>query len=196
MHDRASEPWVEGVSAAPEAHVVSVNVNAVHTFSKAPALEVRLLGGLGVDGDAHCGATVRHRFQRRREPDRPNLRQVHLVQADLLEDLSRLGHVVHPGDLGENVTTAGVDVMGLAEGTVLRLGGTAEVELTGLRTPCQLVNGFQPGLMTHLWVHDDAGRRARRAGVMSVVRTGGVVRPGDPLFVVQPEGPHRPLLPV
>ena len=185
-----------GSSVARGAHVVSVNVNAVHTFSKEPALEAHLLAGLGVEGDAHCGTTVRHRFDRRREPERPNLRQVHLIQADLLEDLARLGHVVHPGDLGENVTTSGVDLLALPVGTVLRLGDTAEVRLTGLRTPCKLIDAFQPGLMRQLWVEHDQGRRARRAGVMSVVLTAGVVRPGDPLTVALPEPPHHALGPV
>lgn len=180
----------------PEGHVTAVNVSAVHGFSKQPALEVRLLAGLGVEGDAHCGSTVRHRFDRRRDPRRPNLRQVHLVGAELLEELARAGHSVHPGDLGENVTTAGLDLLSLPEGTVLRLGAQAHVTLTGLRTPCRLIDTFQPGLMRRLWDVDEQGRRQRRAGVMAVALAGGVVRPGDPVRVLLPGPPHRPLGPV
>jgi MOSC domain-containing protein YiiM len=178
------------------AHVTSVNVSAVHDFSKAPALEARLLAGLGVEGDAHCGTTVRHRFDRRKDPERPNLRQVHLIGTELLEDMARHGHALRPGDLGENVTTTGVDLLTLPSGTVLRLGEDAEVRLTGLRTPCRLIDAFQAGLMKHMWGVDHEGRRFRKAGVMGVVVTGGVVRPGDPLTVVLPAVPATRLQPV
>jgi MOSC domain-containing protein YiiM len=184
------------VGSAPQAHVTAVHVSAVHGFSKVPALEVRFLAGLGVEGDAHCGTTVRHRFARRKDAARRNLRQVHLLSAELFDDLARLGHRVEPGDLGENVTTAGVDLLALPTGAVLRLGEEAEVEVTGLRTPCRLIDTFQPGLMQHMWSLDERGRRARRAGVMGVVRSGGLVRAGDPVAVVLPAGPHRPLVPV
>lgn len=177
-------------------HVTSVNASAVHDFSKAPALEVRLLAGLGVEGDAHCGTTVRHRYDRRKDPDRPNLRQVHLVGTELLDELAQHGHPVRPGDLGENVTTTGVDLLSLPVGTLLRLGEEAEVRLTGLRTPCRLIDTFQAGLMKHMWGRDDAGRRTRRAGVMAVVVTDGVVRAGDPLTAVPPPGAQVPLPPV
>lgn len=183
-------------AAVTEAHVTSVNLSAVHDFSKAPALEVRLLAGLGVEGDAHCGTTVRHRFDRRKDPNRPNLRQVHLIGVELLDEMAQLGHPLRPGDLGENVTTWGVDLLALPTGTVLRLGAEAEVRLTGLRTPCSLIDAFQAGLMGQLWEVDEQGRRHRKAGVMGVVVTGGVVRSGDPLTVVLPSGPHTPLQPV
>lgn len=185
-----------GPGAGPAGHVRSVNVNALHTFSKAPVLEARLLADLGVEGDAHCGATVRHRYARRRDPSRPNLRQVHLIAAELLDELAAAGHAVRPGDLGENVTTQGVDLLALPEGAVLRLGDVAVVRLTGLRTPCRLIDTFQAGLMSRLWDTDPGGARVRRAGVMAVVVTGGTVRPGDPLSVVLPAPPHRPLGPV
>ena len=192
MQERAADEPAHTVAA----RVASVNVSAVHDFSKAPALEARFLPGLGVEGDAHCGTTVRHRHARRRDPDRPNLRQVHLIAAELLDDLARQGRLVRPGDLGENVTTVGVDLMGLPEGSVLRLGTTVSVRLTGVRTPCRLIDGFEPGLMREMWHLDPAGRRAPRAGVMGVVVSGGVVRAGDPLDVVLPGGPHVPLGPV
>jgi MOSC domain-containing protein YiiM len=176
--------------------VTSVNISAVHDFSKTPALEVRLLEGLGVEGDAHCGTTVRHRYDRRRDPNRPNLRQVHLIPTELIDDLAQNGHALRPGDLGENVTTTGVDLSGLPSGTVIRLGDEARIRLTGLRTPCRLIDGLQPGLMRLMWGRDEAGRRIRRAGVMAVVMSGGVVRAGDPLTVVLPAGPHTALGPV
>jgi MOSC domain-containing protein YiiM len=186
----------QGLHPIVEAHVTSVNVSAVHGFSKTPALETRLLAGLGVEGDAHCGTTVRHRYDRRKDPRRPNLRQVHLLATELLDELAQHGHALRPGDLGENVTTTGVDLLGLPVGTVLRLGREAEVRLTGLRTPCSLIDAFRPGLMRKMWALDGDGRRVRRAGVMGVVHGGGVVRPGDPVHVVPPPEPHAPLPPV
>jgi len=182
------------LSRAP--HVTAVAAGLVHDFSKAPQLWVRLLEGLGVEGDAHCGTTVRHRFARRRDPEQPNLRQVHLIQAELFDDLAPTGHVVRPGDLGENVTTTGIDLLALPAGTELRLGAEARVRLTGLRTPCRLIDGFQPGLMNHLWTRTDAGERVRRAGVMAVVVCGGTVSAGDAVEVALPPPPYRPLTPV
>ena len=187
-----------GGAAPPSSgpHVTSVAAGAVHDFSKAPQLWVRLLEGLGVEGDAHCGTTVRHRFARRRDPELPNLRQVHLIPAELFDDLAPTGHVVRPGDLGENVTTVGVDLLALPTGTELCLGAHARVRLTGLRTPCRLIDGFQPGLMKHMWTESEGGERVRRAGVMAVVVGGGTVAPGDPVEVGLPPLPHHPLLPV
>ena len=190
------QPWRREVEPLREGHVTSVNVSAVHGFSKVPALEARLLEGLGVDGDAHCGTTVRHRYDRRRDPDRPNLRQVHLISTELLDELAQHGHALRPGDLGENLTTGGIDLGHLPAGSVLRLGEEAEVRLTGLRTPCRLIDAFQSGLMKKMWGVDEAGRRFRKAGVMAVVASGGVVRPGDPLTVVLPPEPWTPLGPV
>ncbi|HEY0774259.1 MAG TPA: MOSC domain-containing protein [Nocardioidaceae bacterium] len=185
---------MEGTSLV--AHVTSVNVSAVHSFSKEPVLEARLLEGLGVEGDAHCGTTVRHRYDRRKNPDRANLRQVHLIGTDLFDDLAQHGHALRPGDLGENLTTTGLDLLALPAGTLLRIGDEAAVRLTGLRTPCRLIDSLQPGLMRKLWDVDAAGRRIRKAGVMAVVDRAGTVRAGDPVTVVLPEGPHLPLPPV
>jgi MOSC domain-containing protein YiiM len=181
---------------SPGAHVTSVNVSAVHSFSKEPVLEARLLEGLGVEGDAHCGTTVRHRYDRRKNPDRPNLRQVHLIGTEVFDELAQHGHALRPGDLGENLTTTGIDLLGLPTGTVLRLGVEAAVQLTGLRTPCSLIDSLQPGLMRKMWGVDEAGRRTRKAGVMAVVIAAGAVRAGDPLSVVLPDGPHVSLPPV
>jgi MOSC domain-containing protein YiiM len=149
-----------------------------------------------VEGDAHCGTTVRHRYDRRRDPDRENLRQVHLIGTELLDEMAPHAHALRPGDLGENVTTTGVDLMALPTGSTLRLGEEAAIRVTGLRTPCRLIDAFQAGLMRHMWTRDAEGRRSPRAGVMAVVVAGGVVRPGDPLTVVPPDGPRVPLRPV
>jgi MOSC domain-containing protein YiiM len=173
--------------------VVSVGASPSHGFSKPPCEVVRLVAGLGVEGDAHAGTTVQHRSRVRRNPSQPNLRQVHLVHAELFEEVATHGHVVRPGDLGENITTAGVDLLSLPVGTVLRLGADAEVLLTGLRNPCWQIDDFSDGLLSRVVGRDGDGRVVRKAGVMSVVRRSGEVRAGDPLLVVLPDPPHRPL---
>lgn len=167
-----------------------------HSFSKSAQPAIRLLAGLGVEGDAHQGTLVQHRSQVTRDPTQPNLRQVHLVHAELLDELNRAGFEVTAGQLGENVTTRGVDLLGLPTGARLHLGETAVVEVTGLRNPCLQLDRFRPGLMAAVLDRDEAGRLVRKAGVMSVVRGGGDVRPGDEIRLVLPPGPHRPLKPV
>lgn len=176
--------------------VSSVSRSPRHRFSKEPQDRVVLVAGLGVEGDAHAGATVQHRYARRWRPQAVNLRQVHLIGAELLEELRDRGFGVGPGDLGENVLTADVDLLALPLGARLRLGDTAVVELTGLRTPCVLLDRFQDGLMPALLDRDADGGLVRRAGVMGVVAEGGEVRPGDRLAVELPPGPDRPLPPV
>ncbi len=173
--------------------VAAVHASAGHTFSKPTAGEITLLEGLGVEGDAHCGATVRHRSRVRADPTAPNLRQVHLLGAEQLEGLAADGFDVAPGDLGENVTTAGVDLHALPTGTRLLLGASAVVELTGLRNPCRQIDAFAPGLLARVAVRDGHGGLDRRAGVMAVVVAAGTVRPGDPVGVVLPTGPAVPL---
>jgi MOSC domain-containing protein YiiM len=173
--------------------VVSVSSSAGHEFSKQPRASIRLLQGLGVEGDAHLGTTVQHLSRVRRDPTQPNLRQVHLMHHELLAQANTLGHPVRPGDLGENVTTSGVDLLGLPTGTILRLGEEAEVELSGLRNPCRQIDDFQPGLLQHMLDRADDGTVVRKAGVMAVVRRSGLVRPGDHVHVVLPSPPHRPL---
>ncbi|GLW24723.1 MOSC domain-containing protein [Microbispora triticiradicis] len=176
--------------------VTAVSRSATHTFSKAPMDSVRLLAGLGVEGDAHSGTTVKHRSRVARDPDQPNLRQVHLVHAELHDELRDAGFAVRAGDMGENVTTRGVDLLGLPTGTRLHLGESAVVEVTGLRNPCGQLNGFQDGLMKAVLDRDEEGNLVRKAGIMAVVVTGGEVRPGDPIRVELPAGPHHPLQPV
>jgi MOSC domain-containing protein YiiM len=177
------------------AHVVAVHAERSHRFSKSARLSIELLVGLGVAGDAHAGTTVRHRSRVARDPTAPNLRQVHLLTAELLDELGGRGFAVSPGALGENVTTAGIDLLALGVGTRLRLGADAEVELTGLRNPCLQLDRFAPGLQAAVLERDAAGALVRRAGVMAVVVAGGTVQAGDPIAVAPP-AVHRPLRPV
>jgi MOSC domain-containing protein YiiM len=178
------------------AHVVAVARDGAHRFSKPTVDEIRLLAGLGVEGDAHAGVTVQHRSRVARDPSQPNLRQVHLIHAELLAEVDEDGFTVPPGAMGENVTTAGVDLLALPAGARLALGADAVVEVTGLRNPCVQIDGYEPGLMKRMVGRAADGSIVRRAGVMAVVLAGGVVRPGDPIGVDLPAGPHRVLQPV
>jgi MOSC domain-containing protein YiiM len=176
--------------------VVSVAVSAAHAFSKTPVDAIELVAGVGVRGDAHAGATVKHRSRVRKDPALPNLRQVHLVHRELLDEVAEKGFAVGAGDIGENVLTVGVDLLGLPTGTRLHLGADAVVEVTGLRNPCSQLDGFQPGLMAAMLDRAPDGALVRKSGVMSVVVAGGVVRPGDAIRVERPAEPHRALAPV
>ena len=176
--------------------VTAVSRSAAHHFSKKREPVVRLLAGLGVDGDAHLGTTVKHRSRVTRDPTQPNLRQVHLVHAELHDELNAAGFSVHAGEMGENVTTRGVDLLALPTGTRLHLGSTAVVEVTGLRNPCSQLDRFQPGLMAAVLGRDAEGKLVRKAGIMGVVLAGGEVRPGDAIRVELPPPPHHPLAPV
>ena len=178
------------------ASVLSVGLDDAHRFSKPPVERVTLLAGLGVEGDAHLGRTVQHRSRVARDPDQPNLRQVHLIHAELFAELADLGYDVGAGDLGENVTTLGVDLLALPVGTVLTLGQEARVEITGLRNPCLQIDRFESGLLKAVVGRDEAGELVRKAGVMGVVLVGGVVQPGDPITVELPDGAREPLAPV
>lgn len=175
--------------------VLAVHRSGSHTFSKYAEEGILLVEGLGVEGDAHAGTTVKHRSRVARDPSAPNLRQVHLLQAELFDELVERGFAVFPGDLGENVTTRGVMLLALPAGTRLTLG-EAEVELTGLRNPCSQIDRFQPGLTASVLERDASGAIVRKAGVMGVVRRGGAVRPGDTIVVHMPPHPHHALQPV
>ncbi|MER0241935.1 MOSC domain-containing protein [Streptomyces sp. HSW2009] len=175
------------------AAVIAVCSDGEHAFSKPVRERITLLAGLGVEGDAHLGVTVQHRSRVAQDPTQPNLRQVHLIHSELFTELDAAGFRVHPGDLGENVTTSGVDLLGLPVGTLLHLGAEAVVEITGLRNPCRQIDGFSDGLLKQVVGRDAQGEIVRKAGVMGVVRTGGAVHPGDEIRVVLPVGPHRPL---
>jgi MOSC domain-containing protein YiiM len=176
--------------------VVAVSFRSGHHFSKTPSLGIRLLRGLGVAGDGHMGETVKHRSRVRKDPTQPNLRQVHLMHAELFGELRARGFVVQPGELGENITTSGLDLLTLPTGTRLHLGASAVVEVTGLRNPCIQLDRFQQGLMAATLDRDADGNLIRKAGIMSIVISDGDVRPGDAIEVEMPALPHRPLLPV
>lgn len=176
--------------------VTAVNLSPGHHFSKPNVLSIRLRQGLGVEGDAHAGETVKHRSRVRRDPSQPNLRQVHLVHSELFDELRLKGFTVAAGDIGENVTTRGIDLLALPTGTRLRLGAIATVEVTGLRNPCVQLDAFQKGLMAATLDKDRDGNLIRKAGIMGVVLTGGEVRAGDAIAVELPAGSRRPLQPV
>ncbi|MCE3272004.1 MAG: hypothetical protein K0S57_2401 [Ramlibacter sp.] len=176
--------------------VVAVHRSSSHHFSKETEDAITLVEGLGVEGDAHAGRTVKHRSRVARDPSAPNLRQVHLLQSELFDELVARDHAVFPGDLGENITTRGIDLLALPAGSVLHLGATAQVEVTGLRNPCSQIDRFQPGLMAAVLARDAQGQLVRKAGVMAVVRRGGIVRPQDTIVVHLPAMPHKVLEPV
>lgn len=176
--------------------VTAVSSDSAHRFSKPNRAVIRLLAGLGVEGDAHLGKTVQHLSRIRRDPSQPNLRQVHLLHAELHEELRAAGFDVSAGQMGENITTRGIDLLGLPTGTRLHLGEAAVVEVTGLRNPCAQLDRFRPGLMAAVLDRDAAGRLIRKAGIMAIVLAGGEVRPGDPIRITLPPAPHRPLQPI
>lgn len=173
--------------------VEAVSRDAQHTFSKGNTGCIRLLAGLGVEGDAHLGRTVQHRSRVARDPSQPNLRQVHLIHGELHDELCAQGFDVAPGLMGENVTTRGVELLALPTGTRLRLGAQAVVEVTGLRNPCAQLDHLQQGLMAAVLDRDEDGNLVRKAGVMAIVVTSGEVRPGDPIAVELPSPPYARL---
>jgi len=176
--------------------VVAVASRAAHRFSKDVSESIRLVAGEGVAGDAHCGATVRHRSRVARDPTAANLRQVHLIHAELFDELRGRGFEIAPGDLGENVTTRGLDLLGLGVGTVLEIGSSVRLEVTGLRNPCRQLDDFRPGLMQAVLDRDAHGALVRKAGIMAIVREGGDVRAGDAVRALESGGPFRALSPV
>ena len=173
--------------------VTAVSCSGTHTMSKPNEGSIRLLEGLGVEGDAHLGVTVKHRSRVAKDPTVPNLRQVHLIHAELHDELRAQGFELAPGEMGENVTTRGLDLLGLPTGTRLRLGDDAVVEVTGLRNPCRQLDGLQKGLMAATLDRDADGNLVRKAGIMAIVIAGGEVRPGDPIGIDLPAPPHRRL---
>jgi MOSC domain-containing protein YiiM len=173
--------------------VVAVCLNGEHRFSKTVTPSITLLTGLGVEGDAHAGVTVKHRSRVAKDPTQPNLRQVHLMHEELFDEVARNDFGVKPGEMGENVTTRGIDLLTLPRHTVLRLGADAVVEVTGLRNPCAQINNFQPGLLKHVAHLDADGHLMRKAGIMCIVLHGGKIEPGDPIRAELPPPPHLPL---
>jgi MOSC domain-containing protein YiiM len=176
--------------------VTAVSRSATHTMSKRNEAAIRLLAGLGVENDAHAGETARHRSRVRRDPSQPNLRQVHVIHAELHDELRAAGFEIGPGQMGENVTTRGLELLDLPTGTRLHLGDAAVIEITGVRNPCVQLDEIAEGLMAVTLDRDEQGNLLRKAGVMSIVLATGVVRPGDAVRVELPSEPHRPLGPV
>ena len=139
------------------------------------------------------GETVKHRSRVAADPSQPNLRQVHLMHAELFDELRNKGFNVGPGDLGENIVTQGLDLLSLPRGALLRFGAEATVEITGLRNPCKQIDDFMPGLLKAVLDRDDEGKLIRKAGIMTVVRSGGTIRPGDAIVIDLPDGPWHKL---
>ena len=173
--------------------IIAVSKSGRHTFSKQNAGSIRLVAGLGVEGDAHMGEKVKHRSHVKKNPDRPNLRQVHLIHNELFDEFAAAGFSVLPGEMGENITTQGIDLLGLPTGTKLHLGGSAVVQITGVRNPCSQIDDFQQGLMAACLDRDQDGNLVRKSGVMGIVLAGGEVRAGDEIRVELPAGPYTPL---
>ncbi|WP_327694163.1 MOSC domain-containing protein [Streptomyces sp. NBC_00459] len=173
--------------------VVAVSSNGGYSFSKPNRDSVRLLAGLGVEGDVHAGTTVKHRSRMAKDPTVPNLRQVHLIHEELLTEVGEEGFEVAPGELGENITTRGIDLLALPVGTLLHIGDDVVLTVTGLRNPCLQIDNFQDGLLKRVVGRDDAGNVVRKAGIMSIVKEGGEVRPGDTVKAELPSGPHQAL---
>src|SRR5271170_8123103 len=171
--------------------VIAVSRSATHTMTKPNQGAIRLLAGLGVEGDAHLGETVKHRSRVKRDPSQPNLRQVHLVHEELFDELRAGGFALVPGQIGENVLTRDVDLLALPTGTRLRLGADAVIEVTGLRNPCYQLDGIQPGLMNATLARAEDGALIRKAGIMAIVLAGGEIRPGDAIQITLPAPPHR-----
>ena len=173
--------------------VEAVSSRPTHSMAKPNRKRIRLLAGLGVEDDAHQGTAVKHRSRVARDPSQPNLRQVHLIHAELHDELREAGFRIASGQMGENITTRGIDLLCLPRGTRLMLGDAAVLEITGLRNPCSQLEGLQSGLMRAVLERDDDGNITRKAGIMSIVVSDGEVRPGDTISVQLPPLPHHPL---
>ena len=173
--------------------VLSVSLSERHTLQKRRIKRIQLLKGLGVEGDAHMGTTVKHRSRVAKDPTQPNLRQVHLIHHELHEELSGKGFSVEAGEMGENITTQGIDLLGLPKDTILEIGAEARIQVTGLRNPCHQLDTIQEGLMKAVLDRDDEGRLIRKAGVMGIVLEGGAIAPGDHIAIKLPPLPHLPL---
>lgn len=173
-----------------QAIIFSLSKSASHTFNKYTYQQIRLLEGLGVEGDAHMGKTVKHRSRVAQDTSQPNLRQVHLIHAELFEELGKKGFQVKPGEMGENITTSGIDVLGLPRDTILHIGTTARIKVTGLRNPCKQIDSISEGLMQAVLDRDEEGNLIRKSGIMGIVLAGGDIHVGDAIQVELPPEPH------
>ncbi|WP_264737606.1 MOSC domain-containing protein [Cytobacillus firmus] len=172
--------------------VIAVSISKKHTFSKKNQNLIKLVKGFGIEGDAHCGSTIKHRSRVAQNPDQPNLRQVHLIHSELFEELAGRFHI-EPGQMGENITTAGINLLELPLNTILFLGNFAVIKITGLRNPCAQIDQFQPGLLNAVIEKDENGNLIRKAGIMGIVLESGEVKPGDEIRVELPPKPFKKL---
>ncbi len=173
--------------------VLAVSSSKTHTFSKKNQESINLIEGIGVEGDAHAGKTIKHLFLVKKDPAKLNIRQVHLIQAELFGELSKRGFTVEPGQLGENITTQGIDLLSLPKGTILNIGESVIIELTALRNPCIQIDNFLKGLLQEVVSKDEHGKIVRKVGVMGIVSAGGMVKPYDIVKILLPAKPHKAL---
>jgi MOSC domain-containing protein YiiM len=176
-----------------QGRVIAVARDTQHRFSKEIVPVIEIVAGSGVRGDAHCGATVKHRSRVKVDPTQPNLRQVHLIHSELFGEVAEHGFSIGPADLGENITTQGIDLLALPQGTVLEIGATVRLEVTGLRNPCAQIERFQQGLLGAVLDKAPDGSLVRKSGIMTVAATSGVVQAGDAIRVCLPDPPFLPL---
>ena len=175
------------------AKVIAVHKSATHSLHKYGQVHIHLLEGLGVEGDAHMGHTVKHRSRVAKDPSQPNLRQVHLIHAELFKELKGKGFNITPGLMGENITTKGIDLLALPTNTILKIGAKAQVQITGLRNPCHQLNGIQDGLMKAVLGKDSKANLIRKAGIMGIVVASGWIKANDTIEVQLPPQPYTPL---
>jgi len=173
--------------------VHSLSISEQHTFSKNVLDEVEVIAGIGIKGDAHAGKTVKHRSRVAKDPTQPNLRQIHLIHLELLSELAAKGYHVKPGDLGENITTQGISLLDLPKDTILTIGKSVEVQITGLRNPCHQIDKFQKGLLKEVVGKNDAGEIVRMAGIMGIVLKGGIIKVNDAIHITYPNLPFERL---
>lgn len=199
-HNQLDMPQPLATPTPLQCTVIAVHHDAMHRFSKPTVPHITLAEGLGVQGDAHCGTLVQHRSRVRAHPQQPNLRQVHVISAALLAHLHHQGFTVAPGALGENITVSAApymdwhDWIALPCSTLLDWGANGPcLELTGLRNPCHQIDTFQKGLISALLDRGEQQQLLRKAGVMAVVRRGGMVRAGDSITLRLPPPPHLPM---
>lgn len=174
-------------------YVIAVAKDKEHKFSKELVSEIQIIAGLGVEGDAHKGKNVKHRSRVSADPTQPNLRQVHLIHSELFDEVAGKGFAVEPADLGENITTEGIDLLSLPRNAILKIGEDVRLQVTGLRNPCAQIDEFQKGLLSAVLDKGPDGGLIRKSGIMSVVLQGGRVRPGDRIQVDYPNPPFLSL---
>jgi len=173
--------------------IIALSKSDAHTFNKYNCEKISLLQGLGVDGDAHLGKTVKHRSRISKDPLQPNLRQVHLIHSELFDELAEKNFFVAPGDMGENITTQGIDLLNLPRHAILKIGASAAIQITGLRNPCSQLESIKKGLMKAVLDQDEHGNLIRKAGIMGIVLQGGDVFVGDEILIHLPDHPFEKL---